>query len=407
MRWLYGGLLFSVMLLAGCTELEDGDEVCCDDVDAGPGDVDAGDVDGGDEMDGGPPDADTDAGGPVAAVVVAAGASHTCAGLDDGRVFCWGSNQRGQTNPTNPVSRPQPITEVVVGLTNQPSAMCAGGRHSCVSDGTEIFCWGDNSLGQLGRSRPSTTDVGPAVLPSSATGTVEELACGEQHTCARVGLDVYCWGDNAEGQAGQPDAEPVELPTLVPLNRDARAEHLGAGHLHTCVATGAPDGVQCFGDNGNAQVCDTTISTCVSAPLGQPRFREAGPHDDVALGQIFTCALPASGPPTCWPLDDSTAENVPPEAMLGNPTELAAGGEYVCAAAPTMVSCWGEFGVLGLAGFAVPNTAGVRGLSAHQDHVCGIQESEVLCWGANTDDQVSADVDRDVAPPTRVVLPPL
>ncbi len=48
-------------------------------------------------------------------VQVAAGHDHTCAVLKDGRLFCWGLNDRGQAgngvaDPLNPVKRPAPVT---------------------------------------------------------------------------------------------------------------------------------------------------------------------------------------------------------------------------------------------------------------------------------------------------------
>jgi alpha-tubulin suppressor-like RCC1 family protein len=83
-----------------------------------------------------------------------AGASHTCALLDDGAVTCFGLNSKGQVGPgattaAEEVRVPAPVT----GFSGRVMALGAGptAQHTCaiVADG-EVQCWGSDSDGQLG-----------------------------------------------------------------------------------------------------------------------------------------------------------------------------------------------------------------------------------------------------------------
>lgn len=81
---------------------------------------------------------------------VCAGTAMACARLDDGSVWCWGTNVDGVAGDasTNPVLVPQQIG----GLTSSATQVDCGYHHACalLDDGT-VSCWGANDSGQLGR----------------------------------------------------------------------------------------------------------------------------------------------------------------------------------------------------------------------------------------------------------------
>jgi alpha-tubulin suppressor-like RCC1 family protein len=74
-----------------------------------------------------------------------------------------------------------------------------GWHHTCAlaSDGS-LWCWGDNSSGQLGDGTWETK-AAPVQVASPGSGLVQ-LTAGGNSTCAlqRDGA-LWCWGDNAGG----------------------------------------------------------------------------------------------------------------------------------------------------------------------------------------------------------------
>ena len=87
---------------------------------------------------------------------VAAGGAHTC-GLTTGRaLLCWGNNEWGQlgVGSTSPEPSYQPLP--VAGGHVFESATC-GWSHSCaIEDNGDIYCWGFNGRGQLGVGSSAT-----------------------------------------------------------------------------------------------------------------------------------------------------------------------------------------------------------------------------------------------------------
>lgn len=150
------------------------------------------------------------------AVQLAAGARHTCAVLEGGGVRCWGNNRFGQlgyghTDNLGNVQHPGDAPLVDVG--EPVLTIAAGLGHTCalLAEG-RVRCWGANNRGQLGYGH--TVDIGDDEPPSSA-GFVDlgrpavALALGGEHTCALLDDGTLrCFGNNGDAQLGHPiDAE--------------------------------------------------------------------------------------------------------------------------------------------------------------------------------------------------------
>ncbi len=138
--------------------------------------------------------------------MITAGAAHTCAlapqfsatlgnqveTLANGVVYCWGDNTFGELGT-------QSLTGVV-GLSGV-TAIAAGGHHTCaLLPDTTVDCWGDNAFGELGDG--TTTNSAAPVKVRGLTGAVA-IAAGYYHSCATLQSGTtYCWGDNQSGQLG-------------------------------------------------------------------------------------------------------------------------------------------------------------------------------------------------------------
>jgi alpha-tubulin suppressor-like RCC1 family protein len=76
-----------------------------------------------------------------------------------------------------------------------------GGLHTYgVNAAKSLYCWGNNSAGQIGDG--STTNRSAPVRIGTA-GAWASVSGGDSHTCAvSTGKSLYCWGYNAQGQVG-------------------------------------------------------------------------------------------------------------------------------------------------------------------------------------------------------------
>jgi hypothetical protein len=127
--------------------------------------------------------------------------------------MCWGSNLAGRlgNNSVADSSVPVQVSGVDVGITG----ISAGWRQSCAIQTNVAFCWGGNAEGQLGNGSTTNTNAGnPSVV--SGIGAVA-ISAGGQHTCARTFEDeLFCWGGNADGELGRGGTQSSPLPEFVP-----------------------------------------------------------------------------------------------------------------------------------------------------------------------------------------------
>ncbi|MEM7415426.1 MAG: hypothetical protein AAF389_08015 [Gemmatimonadota bacterium] len=140
-----------------------------------------------------------------------AGSSHTC-GISQGEVLCWGGNSQGQLGTGDADDRLSPAA--VTGLPGRPTDLAAGAVHTCaLVDGGRVFCWGQNRSGQLGSGTTQGTNQPVEV---SGGQRFVSISAGGAQTCGRTadGAD-YCWGLNQGGQLGDGTRTSRSEPTRV------------------------------------------------------------------------------------------------------------------------------------------------------------------------------------------------
>jgi hypothetical protein len=93
------------------------------------------------------------AGGP-SMVSIYGGAQHHCGLTSSGEAWCWGGNSSGALGDGSRSERDVPVRVRAPGGVRF-THLALGGGHTCglAADG-RLFCWGDNSLGQVGRTPP-------------------------------------------------------------------------------------------------------------------------------------------------------------------------------------------------------------------------------------------------------------
>jgi len=202
---------------------------------------------------------------------LAAGEFHACGVTTAGGILCWGWGMYGQLGTSAKTSRctsgePCADAPAPVDATGPFTSVAAGAGHTCaLTTGGRALCWGSNTHGQLGVGSSREK----AVVPVAVAGghTFDRIAAGSYFTCAltRTG-EVWCWGDDSSGQLGAaPDRTPrSNVPVRVPL--DGRALAIGAGDRHACAVLES-DRVACWGNDGAGQLGDGQMNETPEKPV--------------------------------------------------------------------------------------------------------------------------------------------
>jgi alpha-tubulin suppressor-like RCC1 family protein len=200
---------------------------------------------------------------------------HTCALTNDGDAYCWGDNERGQLgNGDGGFGQedlaPHPVPAPVVDAPTFVSLTAGLGRHICGLTSTgDAYCWGENSFGALG-----DRTTGDKAEPVPVYGGLEfslVIAGGYiGHTCAlTTGAAAYCWGENSVGQIGDNSLIDRLAPAAVFGGHSFTT--LDSGFRHTCGLT-TTGTLYCWGSGGAGQL-GTGSDTQESVPtkvVGQP-----------------------------------------------------------------------------------------------------------------------------------------
>jgi hypothetical protein len=158
-------------------------------------------------------------------------------------------------------------------------------------------------------------------------GPADEIAAGPLATCARLGKEVHCWGD--EKILGKEQRKPAKIDGL------GEAAAIAVGPLNICAA-GTNGAVSCTALEEGERFITFVIDGVTDAVT-------------VAMGQSHACALAQSGEISCWGATD----------------ELTTGGFSRAQASPVRVK-------------GVENAVA---LSAHATTSCAVtRDGGAWCW---------------------------
>ncbi|HEX2571720.1 MAG TPA: PA14 domain-containing protein [Polyangia bacterium] len=302
------------------------------------------------------------------ATQLVSGADHTCSLLNNGQVVCWGRNDDGQLgyHTTQPLGDDEPLAPLgYVAVGANVLKLAAGASHTCaLLENHQVRCWGRNDNGQLGLGHklPIGDDEYPYEAPTVNLGSdlATDLVAGDAHTCALLqGGRVRCWGQNNAGQLGLGNTTSTTQPatqTSGDINLGGVAVQLTAGKAHTCalLANGA---VRCWGRNESGQLGYSSNAAVGDneTPAAAGDVNLGGLAFQVVAGGSHTCALLSTGDVKCWGKNDegqlgygnTTSLNAPGAAVdLGGPAlRLAAGEAHTCAIHQSGYAwCWGRNG---------------------------------------------------------------
>lgn len=289
---------------------------------------------------------------------VRAGAEHTCSLIRPSSsitfdistsLLCWGKNERGQVG-TLIAGRRQDVTEPtpVFSSTQGPIDVDTGPEHTCaivagdadvqgVRSG-DLYCWGDNRLGQsVPVDRENAPEAGPSVeRPSlySSPALIEvaymqfaQACSGHDYSCALSDEGrLMCWGTNSHGQLGpaRTDAQPVEVLTRpTEIFPGSRYIEVGCGAQHVC-ATNLGGESECWGRNHLGQL-GKSPEVLPSSETPVPLVQDNTPFrfEVLSLGEHTSCGLTQEGLLYCWGNNgNSQITDFIQEEIVATPTRI-------------------------------------------------------------------------------------
>ena len=246
-------------------------------------------------------------------VMLAGGGDHTCALSTAGNVYCWGYNNDSQLGNNSTTTELEPIEVLGVGGSGNLASIvsiAAGQYHTCaVSSAGNVYCWGYNNKGQLGNNTTTTELVPIEVLGVGGSGNlsgIQSITAGQDHTCAVSSAgNVYCWGYNVDGQLGNNSTTtsktPIEVLGVGGSGNLSGIVRVTAGQDHTCAVSSAGN-VYCWGNNADGQLGNnsTTTSETPIEVLGVGGSGDLSGMSSITAGVSQSCALSTSGNVYCW-----------------------------------------------------------------------------------------------------------
>ena len=315
--------------------------------------------------------------------LLASGTGLSCVVQKDGVPSCFGA---GGTPSEVALPKGYGAADIAVGggAPNGQTAACAAAGKSG-SSGGQIWCWGDDTYGQLGRGAAGAASATPVRVNLGSGRDSSTVAVGGTSACAVTTDGFVCWGDNTNGQLGT--ATPGIAAPAVVAGSDAIATGKGVtsspnlvalGRAHAC--GGVSEAILCWGAGtagqlGNGASADSSALVKVTLPIGV---------SSLAAGGDSTCASGSDKKSTegvwCW--GAIAGANAPKQVALPDivsPSRVAVGFDRACAVmSDSTVWCWS-------ATAAPTQVRGVKAtlVSVGQDQTCAsLTNGRLRCWGA-------------------------
>jgi alpha-tubulin suppressor-like RCC1 family protein len=280
----------------------------------------------------------------------------------------------------------------------------AGHNYSCgLKKSGAVFCWGENTDGQLGAATTSTcsnslatgarcsTRPLPVSCPAGSPCRFTQVAAGYTVTVALdINGDVWWWG------RGLPDHHRVDA---VLAGSRVKFFEVAAGYGHGCAISQGRSEIWCWGANGYGEtgvapgpVAPATWEVPDYAPV---RVLAPLKFTKIVAGGEHTCALGSTGVDVvCWGRDDQKQSSGPNSTLYTLPgtakfyfqqfggltsiLDVSTSPSSTCVTLGWAVQCWGEQSSRNVSGFGSPNL-----IATGYSHICALNNQQAQCVGLN------------------------
>ncbi len=230
---------------------------------------------------------------------VAAGDNHTVGIAEDGSLWSWGKNGKGQLGDGTKIAKSTPVRVQKTGTTEEPlvdnitkwKVVAAGSYRTVgIAEDGSLWSWGKNDNGELGDGTTTNKSIPVQVQKKTEEGGFVDnttkwkaVSTGDNHT---VGIDsdgnMWSWGLNDYGQLGDGTKTNKSIPVPVRVQKTGTTEEplvdnitkwkvVAAGARHTA-AIDSDENLWSWGKNDNGELGDGT-TTNKSIPV---RVQQAG-----------------------------------------------------------------------------------------------------------------------------------
>jgi alpha-tubulin suppressor-like RCC1 family protein len=207
------------------------------------------------------------------------GDMHRCALNDNGQVFCWGDNSYGQIGNSNTNYQSSPVA---IDTGTQYKRIKAGAYYSCgITTSDQLKCWGNIISGMNFLSYQTPTEIMPGI-------TVKDFASADNSGifCAiDLNGSLYCIGELEGGY--------TEAPTMV--DSSETYTQISGNAQNFCAITSAKR-VKCWGSNYSGQLGNGTSTDSSSPSL----ISDTTQYQEVGVGEIHACGITINGSIKCW-----------------------------------------------------------------------------------------------------------
>jgi len=239
---------------------------------------------------------------------VAAGANHTLAIDEDGDLWSWGANGQGQlgraVNPANPGNVPRQV-----GSATSWQSVAAGENYSlAIDEDGSLWAWGSNANFRTGLGVSTGNTPSPQMLADVLGGPTlggpivwQSVAAGRSHALAidSVG-QLWAWGNGQNGALGLGGTAPQPTPSQVTVpGAAADWESVTAGTLYT-LAIDADGALWGWGTGAGGRLGLGTPINQETPPTQVPVPVASAPLTSVFAGDNHTLAIDEDGGLWVW-----------------------------------------------------------------------------------------------------------
>jgi len=382
---------------------------------------------------------------------ISGGTNHFCGITIDNFIMCWGDGASGKlgngSNDALGVPTRVEFSESLPDIEGDFIYVSAGHMHSCaVHASFKLYCWGDNTKGQLGngeKGEPSFEPVEVQMDFNKFENNFYYVSAGHQYTCAiHETQKPFCWGDGASGKLGTGNILDQVLPALVDFEGSGSTDlskKLVTGINNTCAIT-ITYKLYCWGSFEKNLLGITDHQDLNAFKPIEPNLSAIEIDNefvDVSLSLNHVCAVTKQGYPFCWGEEKDAdkgqlglgkkhhqpipypviASYFPDDVEFSS---ITTGENHTCGLTDERKYCWGDNNMyqLGLSINPTRNTPyeiDMRGALTFnkwksvvmgKNHICAIHDnSNLYCWGNNTKGQLGTGDNKLRLIPTKVVIP--